>query len=320
MVYTAMRSISAGIAVLSIWFILKSGGMYGVGPGDVGPPAERADESVFGAIHPSFNGARFASLETEIASEPAVAESVAVEDEGQSELPAPRVSFDDRFVFGQHLSQPLSQPLASFAERFPGNVAAPGAHPSSVRQAALELPPLASPPLPSSPRKQVHAADAPAGSVLEADNHTAIYDISAHTVYLPDGHTLEAHSGLGSDLDNPRFVREKGRGPTPPNIYNLTLREAPFHGVRALRLIPVGGGAMFGRDGILAHSYMLGPNGQSNGCVSFNNYSAFLNAYLNGGIDRLVVVDRLAYPPRPTTASTASRSFPQTLKDFFTRS
>jgi hypothetical protein len=320
-----MRLGSAGIAVLSIWFILKSGGMYGVGPVDVGRQAERADDSVVGAIHPSLDGARVASLETGLASEPVVAESVIVEDEGQSELPAPRVSFDDRFVFDQHLSEPLSQhlsqPLASFAERFPGNVTAPGAHPSSVRQAALELPPLASPPLPSSPRKQVHAADAPGGSVLEADNHTAIYDIAAHTVYLPDGHTLEAHSGLGGDLDNPRFVREKGRGPTPPNIYSLTLREAPFHGVRALRLIPVGGGEMFGRDGILAHTYMLGPNGQSNGCVSFNNYSAFLNAYLNGGIDRLVVVDRLAYPPRPKTASTtASRSFPQTLKDIFTRS
>jgi hypothetical protein len=35
---------------------------------------------------------------------------------------------------------------------------------------------------------------------------------------------------------------------------------------------------MFGRDGLLAHPYMLGPNGQSNGCVSFSDYPAFLDA------------------------------------------
>ena len=39
---------------------------------------------------------------------------------------------------------------------------------------------------------------------------------------------------------------------------------------------------MHGRSGILAHTYMLGPNGQSNGCVSFNNYPAFLEAYERG--------------------------------------
>jgi hypothetical protein len=50
---------------------------------------------------------------------------------------------------------------------------------------------------------------------------------------------------------------------------------------------------MFGRDGMLAHSYMLGPNGQSNGCVSFKDYPAFLRAYLKGEVDRLVVVPHL---------------------------
>jgi Protein of unknown function (DUF2778) len=71
--------------------------------------------------------------------------------------------------------------------------------------------------------------------------------------------TLEAHSGLGSDLDNPDNVSIKGRGPTPPNVYGLALREELFHGIRAIRLIPVGEGNMFGRDGLLAHPYMLGP-------------------------------------------------------------
>ena len=60
---------------------------------------------------------------------------------------------------------------------------------------------------------------------------------------------------------------------------------------------------MFGREGILAHHYLLGPNGQSNGCVSFANYPEFLNAYLNGEIDRLAVVERLENPPSPMIAT-----------------
>ena len=79
-------------------------------------------------------------------------------------------------------------------------------------------------------------------------------------------------------------------GPTPPNVYDLTLREESFHGVQAIRLNPVDEDKMFGRAGMLAHTYMLGPNGQSNGCVSFKDYQKFLQAYLNGEIDRLVVV------------------------------
>src|SRR3984893_6241102 len=43
--------------------------------------------------------------------------------------------------------------------------------------------------------------------------------------------------------------------------------------------------------------YMLGPNGQSNGCVSFRDYPAFLNAFLKGEVERLVVVQHLAAAP-----------------------
>ena len=139
-------------------------------------------------------------------------------------------------------------------------------------------------------------------SLLTPDNHTAIYDIVAHTVYLPSGRRLEAHSGLGHFLDDPRAIAQKARGPTPPNVYRLTLREQLFHGVRAIRLNPENDGKMYGRDGILAHTYMLGPSGQSFGCVSFKNYPEFLNAFLRGEIDRLVVVPRLETPPYPTRA------------------
>jgi hypothetical protein len=123
---------------------------------------------------------------------------------------------------------------------------------------------------------------------------TAVYDISAHTVYLPDGKRLEAHSGLGDKLDDPRSASVRMRGVTPPHLYDLKMREALFHGVPALRLNPVGGeDAIYGRSGLLAHTYMLGPNGDSNGCVSFKNYEAFLQAYRSGEIKRLAVVARL---------------------------
>lgn len=125
------------------------------------------------------------------------------------------------------------------------------------------------------------------------DRWTAVYDISAHRVYMPDGTALEAHSGYGSMLDDPRHADARDRGVTPPDVYDLEPREALFHGVQALRLIPVDETKVFGRSGLLAHSYMLGPNGDSNGCVSFKDYDAFLRAYMNHQIKRLVVVARL---------------------------
>ena len=120
---------------------------------------------------------------------------------------------------------------------------------------------------------------------------TAIYDLSAKAVYLPNGEKLEAHSGLGDKLDDPRYVHVRMHGPTPPGTYELSEREQPFHGVRALRLNPVGGSpTVYGRAGLLAHTYMLGPKGDSNGCVSFKDYDRFLQAYLRGEVTRLVVV------------------------------
>ena len=125
------------------------------------------------------------------------------------------------------------------------------------------------------------------------DRWTAVYDVAAHTVYMPNGTRLEAHSGLGNRLDDPRYVKERMRGATPPNIYELQPREKLFHGVPALRLLPIGNGDLYGRTGLLAHTYMLGPHGDSNGCVSFKDYRAFLQAYNSGEIKRLAVVSRL---------------------------
>ena len=119
----------------------------------------------------------------------------------------------------------------------------------------------------------------------------AVYDITGRVVYMPNGDRLEAHSGLGDKLDDPRYVHVRMNGATPPGTYDLTERERLFHGVRAIRLNPVGGSAaVYGRAGLLAHTFMLGPNGNSNGCISFRDYDKFLRAYLKGDVTRLVVV------------------------------
>lgn len=126
---------------------------------------------------------------------------------------------------------------------------------------------------------------------------TAVYDITAQVVYMPNGEKIEAHSGLGQYMDNPKYVHLKMRGATPPNTYKLRLRESLFHGVQAIRMLPLRESEMFRRDGILAHSYMLGPNGQSNGCISFKDYPKFLAAFMRGDVDHITVVSRLSKPP-----------------------
>ncbi|WFR99548.1 tlde1 domain-containing protein [Rhizobium tumorigenes] len=134
-------------------------------------------------------------------------------------------------------------------------------------------------------------------SLPNARSRVAIYDISAARVYLPNGEQLEAHSGLGQMIDNPRYVNQKNRGPTPPHTYDLTMRESLFHGVEAIRLNPVDARAIYGRDGLLAHTYMLGRRGDSNGCVSFKDYRRFLAAFKRGEVNRLLVVPHLSVAP-----------------------
>ena len=181
-------------------------------------------------------------------------------------------------------SVPLPRPHPAKHEiaRSPVGEAAP--------QVAMATPPPASIFERSATLQEAHNKSWP---LPDLGSRTAVYDISARTVYLPNGERLEAHSGLRDKLDDPRYVHLRMRGPTPPNVYDLTLRAQPFHGVRAIRLNPVDDDKMFGRAGMLAHTYMLGPNGQSNGCVSFKDYQKFLNAYLRGDVDRLVVVPNL---------------------------
>ncbi|KQO80284.1 DUF2778 domain-containing protein [Rhizobium sp. Leaf262] len=142
-------------------------------------------------------------------------------------------------------------------------------------------------------------------------NGTAIYDISAGVVHMPSGEKLEAHSGIGKMRDNPDFVHVKMRGATPPSSYRLTMRESLFHGVEAIRLTPENGVKPHGRDGLLAHTYMLARRGESNGCVVFKDYSRFLAAFKRGEVKRIVVVPKLN--GRPSMTASGSKSGGKTL-------
>jgi hypothetical protein len=118
----------------------------------------------------------------------------------------------------------------------------------------------------------------------------AVYDIAAATVTMPDGTRLEAHSGIGKMADNARYANQQMRGPTPPGIYKLSMRESLFHGVEAIRMTPVSGNT-YGRTGFLAHTELLrGRPEQSHGCVAFKDYKRFLKAFKRGHITRMVVV------------------------------
>lgn len=124
-----------------------------------------------------------------------------------------------------------------------------------------------------------------------AGNGVAVYNISAQTVTMPDGQVLEAHSGIGHMADDPRYANQKMNGPTPPNTYKLVMRESRFHGVEAIRMLPVDGKNKYGRTGILAHSYLLrGRTAQSHGCVAFADYNRFLKAFKQGKVKHIVVV------------------------------
>ncbi len=237
--------------------------------------------------------------------------------------PGKDVLFDAPPIMTEALAQDVLSP-ANGAIQQPFSLVLADAEPSSDEDSAPTIP------LPGvRPRRQVESVAAPSGGgranrrsgemlayarpdgAIDEDAPTyrtstplpgarsgvAIYDIEARTVYLPNGERLEAHSGLGSMLDKPRYANQKNRGPTPPNTYDLSMRESLFHGVAALRLNPVDARRVYGRDGLLAHTYMLGSRGDSNGCVSFKDYRRFLAAFKRGEIKRLVVVPRLSAPP-----------------------
>ncbi len=134
----------------------------------------------------------------------------------------------------------------------------------------------------------------PFNKLFNRQDKVAIYDISAGIVHMPDGSKLEAHSGIGKMADNPKYVHVRNNGPTPPNTYNLKMRESRFYGVEAIRMTPITDQPMHGRDGFLTHSYLLrSRRPESHGCVAFKNYPLFLKAFKQGKVKQLVVVPSL---------------------------
>jgi hypothetical protein len=309
LVRPGVRAIPYGIAAVALGVVLRLPGTL-AGPADVGPSV-----SVFGTIHPEIyryrapigsehptNRVRVASLDPGIG-DLTFDEADMLADKRAPASESESASFEERFAA-------LDDKVASFDERFgsaarkrTGDLQVP--QDEDVEQAVRTTDQLAdAPPIPIPAKRHVRPGQASKDPGPRVDDgRTAIYDITARTVYLPNGRRLEAHSGLGAYMDSPRHVNLRMRGATPPNVYKLSLRERLFHGVRAIRLTPVDEGKMHGRAGILAHTYMLGSNGQSNGCVSFRNYPEFLKAYLKGEVTRLVVVEHLDSPPSSTVAS-----------------
>lgn len=216
----------------------------------------------------------------------------------------------------------LTASLSPYATRFtPGDASGmavatrlPQPRPDGIARPALAapqgneprlaaLPPQAEPPepqaQPSEPGildKLFGDPDRAAKAVLAAHPNTVLYDITKRVVYMPDGTKLEAHSGFGEWLDDPDSMHRKNVGVTPPNVYAVSFREKPFHGVRALRMKPVGDGKMYGRDGILAHSFLLGEAGASNGCISIREYDTFLKAFEDGQFKQIIVVRSIDEP------------------------
>jgi hypothetical protein len=307
-------AIPLGVAAVVLGIALKSAGTQaGPVPADVGLGGPSL--SVFGTIHPDIfrlrapigsgladAGVRVASLESSVGSDappvgldmladPAAA---ACRNAAFDDRPA---SFDKRFTAVDDCPVSVDEKFGSAMQKVALNLR-PADQEADASAAPAERPVKAMP-MASLARTHVRPGHAHRDitPLAEEDGHTAIYDITARTVYLPSGKRLEAHSGLGDLMDNPKQIRAKMRGPTPTNLYKLTLRERIFHGVRAIRLNPVNEARMHGRDGILAHTYMLGSKGASNGCVSFKDYPEFLDAFLKGQVTRLVVVEKLANPP-----------------------
>ena len=325
MVRLGVRTIPFGVVALSLGLFLKSAGTQ-AGPADTGLLGPSI--SVFGTIHPDIFRMRAPLGSEPLADRLQVASLqpqiglAATADRFEMLEDAPALAcrnassggrfaaFDERPVGGRMAGGDDCQ--ASFDERFRSAI--------PVLASSLRSPPGRDGKSQRDDQPKpivISSLHVPAGQASKEiplpgdDGRTAIYDITAHTVYLPNGRRLEAHSGLGSLMDSPRHVHLKMRGATPPNVYNLALRERIFHGVRAIRLNPVDDGRMHGRDGILAHSYMLGSNGQSNGCVAFRTYPEFLDAFRKGEVTRLAVVDHLESPP----GNLAAGQLPEPVKE-----
>ncbi|PYB77486.1 DUF2778 domain-containing protein [Rhizobium wuzhouense] len=214
----------------------------------------------------------------------------------------------------------LSEPRASEHGDLPDDGPVPQVKPRAAAIPAPEPPVAAETPAPEKPKRKTLAnllayakpnnpitTDDGAGGLFSRKNslpgpgsRIAVYVIEDATVHMPNGEKLRAHSGRAHMRDNPKYVHMKNQGPTPPNVYKLRMREARFHGIEAIRMTPVGDAKMYNRDGFLTHTYLLRRRGDSSGCVVFEDYNRFLNAFKRGQVNTLIVVPSLRELPKYT--------------------
>jgi len=217
--------------------------------------------------------------------------------------------------FEELLSEP-QEDHGALPDNGPLPGAKPQAKPRAERLPAPEAPAAAE--VPEQPKKKTLfnmlayakpdnpiTTDDGAGGIFNRKNslpgpgsRIAVYVIEDAVVHMPNGEKLRAHSGRGHMRDNPKYVHVKNQGPTPPNVYKLRMREARFHGIEAIRMNPVGDAKMYNRDGFLTHTYLLRRRGDSSGCVVFEDYNRFLNAYKRGHVQTLIVVPSMRDLPK----------------------
>jgi len=214
-------------------FVLKSAGTQ-ARPADPALPGPRL--SVFGTIHPEIfrlgvplgsesagDRVRLASLEPQVGLFDASADAAPILTDTFAAV-CQNAPFEERFSALDDHRAPFDRfastdDCASFDERFGLAMRVLPSSPRLPPDQEVQNRPADAPPKATVSNLHVRLAQ-PRNEVpqprkevppLEEDGRTAIYDITARTVYLPSGRRLEAHSGFGDLMDNPRHVHVVGR-------------------------------------------------------------------------------------------------------------
>ncbi len=131
-----------------------------------------------------------------------------------------------------------------------------------------------------------------------AHNKTAIYDISAATVYLPSGEKLEAHSGIATCATIRAMLTRRC----------VALRHRALISFRCVKAYSTGSKQCVCSQPMVAirttatacwrtHTCCAGQD--SNGCVVFKDYARFLRAFKRGEVNRMIVVTSMSSSSKP---------------------
>ncbi len=164
------------------------------------------------------------------------------------------------------------------------SVPAPPTRPIDLNVAAPAVVALAPSPTPGPEKKTDGVELAPKPPALnQFDRFTAVYDLMAHTVFLPDGSRLEAHSGLGPlGTIPPMSWKRTGARRRRMNMNSRCARACSTACRRCGSIPSAGRMRSMAAPGCSPTPTCWGPDGDSNGCVSFKNYDAFLAAFQSG--------------------------------------